>query len=228
LVTSGGFLMDDLVVGTNKTFYALQASSTGYGGAISPTGAVIVAPGTTNTFTMTASNWYHLASVVVDGVSVGAPNSYTFTNVMGDHTITVNYAADLAANNTPKWWLYQANTNWSTDFDAAALSDQDGDGLATWQEYIAGTDPQNAASSFALNASLNNGQQVLSFQTIAASPQYGLQRYYAIESCTNLANPAWLGMNGFTNISGNNQLVSLTNNLPGLTTFFRGRVWLGP
>ena len=98
--------------------------------------------------------------------------------------------------------------------------------MFTWQEYIAGTDPQGSADVFSLNSSLSNRQQVLSLQTVATSAQYGLQRYYAIESCTNLANPVWLGVNGFTNIPGLGQIVTLTNTLPGSTTFFRGRVWL--
>jgi len=102
IVANGGFLLDDLVVGTNKSFYALLASSMGYGGAISPSGPVIVAPGTSTTFTTIASNWYHLASVTVDGVNIGTPAFYTFNNVQADHTIIANYAADLAANNTPK------------------------------------------------------------------------------------------------------------------------------
>jgi alpha-tubulin suppressor-like RCC1 family protein len=228
IVASGSFLLDDLVVGTNKTFYALQASITGYGGSISPADAVIVAPGSTNAFTMTASNWYHLASVVVDGGNVGTPGAYTLPNVQADHTIVANYSADLAASNTPKWWLYQANTNWSTNFDAAALGDQDGDGLFTWQEYILGTDPLNSASRFSLSASLSNGVEVVSFPTIATSAQYGLQRYYAVQAATNLAAPLWQGVPGLTNIPGLGQTVVWTNSLSGPQAFLRGRVWLGP
>src|SRR5207249_5905620 len=86
IVASGHFYLDDLVVGTNKSFYALQTSATGYGGAITPAGALIVALGSTALFTMTPSNWYHLASVVVDGSSIGSPSSWTFPNVSCDHT----------------------------------------------------------------------------------------------------------------------------------------------
>jgi alpha-tubulin suppressor-like RCC1 family protein len=228
IVASGRFLLDDLVLTSNKTFYAVQALSAGYGGAISPSGAQIVAPGGTNTFTITASNWYHLASVVVDGVNMGTPASYTFANVSADHTIVANFAADLAANNTPKWWLYQMNTNWSANFDAAALGDQDGDGVPTWQEYIAGTDPQDQASRFLLGASQSNGQPMISFSTVPTSAQYGLQRYYALESCTNLALPVWRGVSGLTNVLGLGQTVICTNPIAGPNVFLRGRVWLWP
>jgi hypothetical protein len=124
--------------------------------------------------------------------------------------------------------LYQANTNWSTNFDTAALGDQDGDGIPTWQEYIAGTDPQNAASAFALSISASNGQQVVSFPTVMTSPQYRLQRYYAIQRCTSLATQTWQGIDGATNIAGLGQTVVLTNALFAPNAFFRGQVWLGP
>jgi bacteriorhodopsin len=178
---------------------------------------------------MTSSNWYHLGSVTIDGGSIGAPASYTFTNVIADHTIVANYAADLAANNTPKWWLYAANTNWSTNFDAATLGDQDGDGMFTWQEYIAGTGPTDPTSDFSLTIALTNGQQIVSFPTIATTAHYGTQRYYALESSTNLFLPqAWTGIAGWTNIPASGQTVAYTNVSGSPSTFFRARVWLGP
>jgi len=146
--------------------------------------------GTTNTFTMTASNWYHIASLLVDGGDAGTPGIYAFTNVLSDHTITASYTADLAAGDTPKWWLYQENTNWSTNFDIAALSDQDGDGMFTWEEYISGTHPTDPASVFSLNITSSNGQDLVSLPTAATTAQNeGLKRYYSIESRPNLTIP---------------------------------------
>jgi alpha-tubulin suppressor-like RCC1 family protein len=229
LVASGNFVMDDLVVGVNKSFYALVASSTGYGGSISPTGPVIALPGSTSTFSLAASNWYNLASVTVDGANLGTPGSYTFTNVQSDHTIVANYAAQLAAHNTPKWWLYQQDTNWATNFDAAALGDQDGDGMPTWQEYIAGTDPLNPASVFVLSAALTNGQMTVSWPTVATTAQYQLQRYYSLQSSANLSNPSfWYGVAGWTNIYGLGHELTYTNTTGPSNVFFRGQVWLGP
>jgi len=228
IVGQGRFCVDDLMVGTNKPFSAILASSTGYG-TISPTGTVIANIGTINTFTMTASNWYHLASLTVDGGNAGTPGFYTFTNILADHTITANYSADLAANNTPKWWLYQENTNWSTNFDLAALSDQDGDGMFTWQEYIAGTHPTDPASVFSLNIAPGNGEELVILPTVATTaPQEGLNRYYSIESCTNLSIPnLWQPIPGWTNIPGMNQTIIYTNMTGGSNLFFRCRVWLG-
>ncbi len=229
LVASGNFLMDDLVVGANKSFYALQASVTGYGGWIAPSGPVIVTPGSNVSFTMAPSNWYSLSSVTVNGITAGTPSAYTFTNVQADQTIVANYTAILTANNTPEWWLYQQKTNWATNFNAAALGDQDGDGMPTWQEYVAGTDPLNPASVFTVNVASSNGQTIVSIPTIAATPQYQLQRYYAIDSSTNLANSAsWQGIPGWTNIQGQGQVLAYTNAIGNSNVFYRGRVWLGP
>ena len=61
-------------------------------GAISPIGSVSVNYGGSQSFTITASAGYHIADVVVDGVSQGAVSSYTFTNVQADHTITASFA----------------------------------------------------------------------------------------------------------------------------------------
>lgn len=66
-------------------------ASAGTGGSISPSGAVTVNAGSNQAFTMTPSSGYSVANVIVDGVSVGAVSSYTFTNVQADHTIAVSF-----------------------------------------------------------------------------------------------------------------------------------------
>ena len=73
-----------------KTFNI--TASAGANGAISPTGSVSVNYGGSQTFTITANAGYHIADVIVDGISQGAVSSYTFTNVQAAHTITTNFA----------------------------------------------------------------------------------------------------------------------------------------
>ena len=48
--------------------------------------------GASQTFTITPDTGYHVADVLVDGVSVGAVTSYTFTNVTANHTIAASFA----------------------------------------------------------------------------------------------------------------------------------------
>jgi hypothetical protein len=67
-------------------------ASAGAGGTISPSGAVSVADGSDQTFTITADPGYHVVDVRVDGVSVGAVTSYAFTNVTANHTISATFA----------------------------------------------------------------------------------------------------------------------------------------
>ena len=50
--------------------------------------------GADQAFTITPDACYHVADVLVDGVSVGAVTSYTFTNVTANHTIAASFAID--------------------------------------------------------------------------------------------------------------------------------------
>ena len=63
----------------------------GTNGSISPSGAQIVTHGDNITFTITPNPGYSIADVQVDGSSVGAVSSYTFSNVTADHTIVASF-----------------------------------------------------------------------------------------------------------------------------------------
>src|SRR5439155_23716363 len=85
-------------VTTNHTISATFAAdvktitaSAGANGSISPSGAVAVNCGTNQTFTLTPDACYQVADVLVDGGSVGAVTSYTFTSVTANHTITATF-----------------------------------------------------------------------------------------------------------------------------------------
>ena len=68
-------------------------ASAGTGGTITPSGTVTVNSGSSQTFTITPSAGYEIADVTVDGVSAGALQSYTFTNVTAAHTIAASFRA---------------------------------------------------------------------------------------------------------------------------------------
>lgn len=59
----------------------------GKGGSISPKGLVTVKDGSDQSFTITPDAGYEIREIKVDGTSIGAVSSYTFTKVTGDHTI---------------------------------------------------------------------------------------------------------------------------------------------
>lgn len=74
-------------------------ATTGSNGSISPSGAVAVACGTDQTFTITPDLGYRIADVLVDAVSVGPVASYTFVAVTQPHTISATFSV---ANSAPQ------------------------------------------------------------------------------------------------------------------------------
>ena len=98
-------LVDGTSVGTVSTYtftnvtsdHTIQASfeqltfkitaSAGSSGTISPSGTITVNYGDSKTFTISPFSGYRISTVKVDGKSIGAVSSYTFTNITQDHTI---------------------------------------------------------------------------------------------------------------------------------------------
>jgi mono/diheme cytochrome c family protein len=73
--------------------YTISASA-GPNGAITPSGDVSVPSGSNGQFDITPAAGYRVADVVVDGASVGARTSYTFYDVIANHTISATFAQD--------------------------------------------------------------------------------------------------------------------------------------
>ena len=80
-------------------------ATAGEGGAIEPSGEVVVNKGESQTFTITPEEGYEVSDVLVDGESVGVAESYTFENVTSNHTIHATFEAILG------WdpWVYDEN-----------------------------------------------------------------------------------------------------------------------
>mgnify|MGYP001191344948 FL=1 len=81
-----------ITVAQNHTIVATVKNGTG--GTISPSGSVSVPHGGSQTFNMTpdSAHGYVIQDVKADSVSQGAIDSYTFTDVIEDHTIEVTFA----------------------------------------------------------------------------------------------------------------------------------------
>ena len=82
---------DHMISATFSVIQYIITTSAGPDGSISPSGSVSVNYGASQTFTITPNTGYQVASVLVDGVSVGAVSSYTFSNVQADHTISATF-----------------------------------------------------------------------------------------------------------------------------------------
>jgi hypothetical protein len=77
----------------NPTTYTITATA-GAGGSISPSGTVTVSQGGSQAFTIAPATGYKAVDVKVDGTSVGAVSTYTFSNVTANHTISATFAAN--------------------------------------------------------------------------------------------------------------------------------------
>jgi hypothetical protein len=71
--------------------YTLAASA-GAGGLVSPSGVSTKLHGSSAAYAFTPYPGFHVADVLVDGVSVGTPSDYTFSNIDDDHTLAVSFA----------------------------------------------------------------------------------------------------------------------------------------
>ena len=113
----------------NKKSFSITAIA-GPDGTISPAGTTVLTYGNTITYTITPDPGYEIADVVVDGLSVGAVNAYTFSGVTSDHTIeayfsplrtepsiqdnnTLTVYEDAEDGTTLGWKVYDDDPDWA-------------------------------------------------------------------------------------------------------------------
>jgi hypothetical protein len=114
------------------TIYTITASA-GSHGTISPSGSISVSSGAGQSFSFAPNSGYKVAAVTVDGQSVGAVSSYTFSKVTQNHSISVSFSTMGDINQPP---IAEAGNNQTvTQGDTVTLngsgsSDPDGDTLS--------------------------------------------------------------------------------------------------
>lgn len=131
-------------------------------------------------------------------ISAGSVNGF-FSNADGmiekdGHHFRIHYSADkvelekvaVTAMGTPQWWLDLHGL-------ASDLTDTDGDGFKEWEEYIAGTLPNNSSSALTLDPMVAPEETGYIVRWQSAS-----NRIYHLQGSTNL-------IEGF---------MSLVNNIP--------------
>ena len=82
----------------NLPTFTITASA-GANGSIAPSGAVSVVSGGNQGFTITPNAGFNVLDVLVDGVSVGAVTTFTFTNVTSNHTIAASFVGSAQSLN---------------------------------------------------------------------------------------------------------------------------------
>ena len=97
---------------TGAMTYVITATATGQG-TITPSGSVIVAAGANQTFTFTPTGSGSIVSLHVDNQpATYANNEYTFTNVLANHSIAVEFTNAIDENGLAKLVeLYPNPTN---------------------------------------------------------------------------------------------------------------------
>jgi hypothetical protein len=164
------------------------SASCSAGGSISPSGESSVSVGGTLAFSILADEYYIISDILTNGSSTGDPfgmasNTYTWSAITDSGSIYARFSPVETTNGTPYYWMaeYDLTNNW----DAASAEDQDGDGLTTWQEYIAGTSPVDSNSIFSTDAVAPDNQDgfILSWYSIS-------NRFYTIYRTDNLLEDA--------------------------------------
>jgi hypothetical protein len=125
------------------------------GGRIEPQGRVLVLRDGEASFAISATSRYHHVAAVLPGGRIQTldrpvrTTNFLWRGIAANGTFGAVIEASLATNGVPLWWLAENGlTNGS--FDAETVADRDGDGMAAWEEFVAGTDPTNRASALRL------------------------------------------------------------------------------
>jgi hypothetical protein len=86
--TDGKVYLYEITTAINT--FTLTATSDA-NGVITPAGTITVNYGASQTFTITPNTGYKIKDVKVDGASVGAVSTYTFSNITDNHTIEATF-----------------------------------------------------------------------------------------------------------------------------------------
>lgn len=73
-----------------KNVYTITATAS-VNGSISPVGEISIVAGGSQTLTITPDPEYQILSVLVDGITKGDVDTYTFSNVQANHTIVAHF-----------------------------------------------------------------------------------------------------------------------------------------
>jgi hypothetical protein len=184
-------------------------------GSITPTASVPA--GSSPVFYISPALYNSVSNVMVDSVNIGRTNSYTFVNVITNHSIYAEFVENIATNGTPEAWL--ASFGWTNNFDQAALADADGDGLATWQEYAADTIPVDSNSVLRISLiTESNGVCSLGWQG-------GSNAWQVLEVCSNLngGTADWVSI--ITNAPPTGLITNISLGAKDSARFYRIRAW---
>ncbi len=150
--------------------YAITASA-GAGGSISPSGQVTIQHGASQVFSISPSTGYQIAAVLVDGVSSGAPGSYTFSSVTASHTIAASFSLIPST-------VYQINCGGTASSPFAADQYYSGGTARTVTSTITTAGVTNPAPQAVYRAE-RYGTSTYTFPGLTAGAQYTVRLHFA-------------------------------------------------
>lgn len=114
----------NLVANFAQNVHTITATA-GANGAINPSGVVSVAQGGSQTFEMTPNSGYEVFEIYVDGNLIGSMSSFTFNNVVSDHSIFVTFQhVDGVEDNTNHEIVFYPNpTNGVLNVQCAGMDE---------------------------------------------------------------------------------------------------------
>jgi hypothetical protein len=119
-------------------------------GQVDPSGVVYLLAGDSTNISITADTHYEIRELQTNGVVVAGfipipATNFVWSAIESNAALHVRFEEILVAGLVPEWWLYQVGLT-NQPLAQEALTDHDGDGMLTWQEFFANTDPLDAGS----------------------------------------------------------------------------------
>ncbi len=187
-----------------STTSSIITATAGANGTISPTGAISVVNGTNKIFTITPNTGYQIDAVLVNGNSVGAVSTYTFTNVITNQIIAASFKAIVVGGNclltrfgVPRATaLPDTNTSYSKVYTL-------GQGAPNLSNVT------NAVINWSLS---NNGLWQLSFNTNNGVPSWWLDIKGNVQNFAQPLPVITFATTGIVNLDGNKYYVNLDSN----------------
>jgi len=193
-------------------------------GTVSPSGVVWVVQGEDQSWSLQGDPLYMIDAAYTNGAMIsgaGATTALYFTwfNIQSNGTLHVDFTENIVLGLVPEWWL-AANGLTNPPPEQEAVTDHDGDGMLSWQEYVAGTEPTNAGSVALMLHDADEMPEGNVFRWISYT---NANVTYDLEASTNLA----AGFHALvTNIQATPPVNSYTNSSTNLFEILRVRaIW---